>query len=44
MGSKLVAKLNNKEYSDLKDQETYNVSLYFTYTGIWAKIIDKIDE
>jgi len=40
-GSKLVAKINNKEYKNLKDQGIYNVYLYFTYTGIWAEILDE---
>ncbi|OJX33128.1 MAG: hypothetical protein BGO86_03795 [Chryseobacterium sp. 36-9] len=44
MGSKLIAKLNNKEYPNVKDQTTYLVSLYFTYTGIWAKIIEEETE
>lgn len=40
-GYKLIAKINNKEFPDLKDQETYNVNLYFTYTGIWATVVNK---
>lgn len=44
MGLRLFAKINNKEFFDLKDNANYDVSLVFSYTGIWAKILNQTQE
>jgi hypothetical protein len=40
MGGNLKTKINMRKYQNLDFTKTYKANLYFTFTGIWAEIIE----